>query len=90
VDDCDDGYPLSHRFFDKTRCQVWPSASSSFSTTELGVISTHDIECETDAVIWFGGLTEGGGGVELGLGINGDLECIDCCTVCGDPAGVSG
>ena len=29
-------------------------------------------------------------GVELGLCINGDFECPDCCTVCGDPADVSG
>jgi len=90
VDGCDDGFPLAYRFFDKTQCRVWPSTSISFSTTGLGVISSHDVECETDAVICFGGRTEGGGGVELGLGIAGDLDCVDCCTVCGDPAGVSG
>ena len=90
VDACDDGFPLTYRFFDKTHCQVWPSATTSFATGGLGVISAHDIECETGTAVCFGGHTDGGGGVALGLGLNGDLQCPDCCTLCGDPAGVSG
>ncbi len=90
VDDCDDGFPLVYRFFNRTQCLVWPHPGATFATGGLGVVSTHDLDCEVGTVLCFGGHTEGGGGVELGLGIGGNLECPDCCTVCGDTAGVSG
>jgi len=87
VDDCDDGFPLLYRLFDRSSGLAWPLDGGTYETGTLGSVSCPDFTCVHGTRVCLGGETKGGGGWSLGVGLDGTLpESDDWCATCGASA----
>ena len=79
IDSCSDNFDVEWRLFSQDRDWIWPNADDVFYTGGLDVEVIESIECSKGELICFGGSADGR---NWGIGVNGDLECEDCCWEC--------
>ena len=80
TDLCDDGLDVEWRVFAEERDWVWPEGGNVFVTTGYEVDNYQTIQCHEGESLCFGAAS---GEQSWGLGIEGDLDCDDCCFDCG-------
>lgn len=80
-DACDDGAHVAWRLWSRDRGWVWPSLEETFFTDGLDVVTTTTIECLLGETICIGAQADG---VSWGAGLEGTLECDDCCAPCAE------
>lgn len=83
TDACDDGQDVSWRVWSLDREWVWPAIDDTFATWGLDVLTTEPIMCIDGELLCFGGGSEDGE-LSWGVGLDGVIECDDCCAPCAD------
>jgi len=79
TDQCNDGYRINYKFFDRTNNLVWPGQGKVYYTEYYNQTYTHRLSCKTGAKICYGGNT---GNSYWGIGKDGDKGCTNCCFTC--------
>ncbi|MEE9381878.1 MAG: hypothetical protein V3V08_00490 [Nannocystaceae bacterium] len=79
VDACDDGLDVQWRLFAQARDWAWPGDGTVFETVGLNQNMYEEIVCLEGEIVCLGAAV---GGSVWGKGLDGSLDCHDCCYPC--------
>jgi hypothetical protein len=82
TNDCLNGEDVSFRFFDITAGLVWPDNTTAYDIVG-GTATQSSLLCLKGDIICFGG-DQPTHGNQFGVGIQGNLQCPNCCYACDD------
>jgi len=81
VDICDDNLKVNYRFFDVDNNKQWPDSPAYYTADTLNDSFFNTFTCNANAKICVGGELENGS-YKLGVGLNNEQGCLNCCYFC--------
>ncbi len=73
--------PVELKFFSQNRRAIWPGPTKHFTLRDYKV-SAFKLSCVAGETICYGATPRGTRSKSWGVGIDGKLQCKDCCQTC--------
>ncbi len=79
TDSCNNGIPISYKFYDETNGLVWPSSTTHYETSQYGATYTNNLQCIVGAKVCYGARSAS---FFWGVDVDNSQGCSDCCMFC--------